>query len=135
MSDGEANCEAASSMMSQQNVGRQEDNRSVNRVEERTPNKKSQSNEEAYGRHENRVERLIVISLALTLDKIKYRAGAESATEIINILHHKNFNLDLFKDMVNGTEECAQISQDVIDRCKEEPTRLSDASSRAPSRV
>ena len=118
-------------MMSEQNGASQEDNRSVNR----TPNKKSQSNEEAYGKHDNRVERLIVISLALNLDKIKYRSGAESATEVINILHHKKFNLDLFKDMVKGTEECAQISQDVIDRCKEEPTRLSDAASRAPSRV
>lgn len=47
------------------------------------------------------------MSLALTLDKIKHKDGVECAAEVINILHNRNFNLALFKEMVKGTEECA----------------------------
>ena len=124
--------------MSEQNADELEDNRSVNRdkldlLEEGGENKKLKATEEECGKRYSRVERLIVISLALTVYRIKYKAGVESATEIINILHHNNFVLDVFKDMVKSIDECANISQDVINRCKEETSQSSDDARRAPS--
>lgn len=64
----------------------------------------------------NSVERLLVVSLALKLEKIRDRAGSVVIDEVINLLNHKNFNLAVFKEMIKNSGHCQDITQDAIDQ-------------------
>lgn len=47
--------------------------------------------------HESCSERLLVVSLAVTLDKIRNKAGSEAIDEVIKILHQKKSNRDILR--------------------------------------
>lgn len=65
---------------------------------------------------DNRVERFLVVFLALKLDNIRDRAGQAATNEVINILHQENFNLSVFKEMIKSSGYFQVITQDVIER-------------------
>lgn len=67
---------------------------------------------------EHSVERLLVVSLAVSLDKIRHRAGSAVTDEFINILHQENFNQAVFMEMIKKSGDCKAINEDVIGRCK-----------------
>lgn len=45
-----------------------------------------------------RVQRLLAISLAVTLDKIRGAAGSQTVEELLNIIHREAFCVDMFKE-------------------------------------
>ena len=57
-----------------------------------------------------KMERMIVMSLAITLDKISRCAEQSTSDEAIKLKHDKNFNLATFKDMMKTTADCMVIS-------------------------
>lgn len=68
---------------------------------------------------ENNVESMLVVSLAVTMEKTMGRAGSAATDEVIHLLHQENFNLSVFKQMIKASGDCQIITQDVIDQCKE----------------
>ena len=56
---------------------------------------------------------------AITLDRIRRRAGQSTSDEVIKLMHDKNFNLARFKDMVKTTADCRDIRESIIERLKE----------------
>lgn len=67
---------------------------------------------------ENSVERLLVVSLTVTLHKIRDRAGSAATDEFLSILHQENFNISVLKEVIKNSADCQVINQDVIDRFK-----------------
>ena len=65
------------------------------------------------------MERMVVMSFAITLDKIRRRTGQSTSDEVIKLMHDKNFNLARFKDMVKTTPDCRDISESIFQRFKE----------------
>lgn len=61
--------------------------------------------------------------MSFALDRIRRNAGSEAIDELIKILHDREFNIELFKQMVKSNEDCAEITQDVIDRCRRDSMR------------
>lgn len=68
---------------------------------------------------ENNVEHLLVVFLAVTLEKIFVTAGFAANDEVINLFQEEKFNRSGFKQMIKTSGGCQVISQDVIDRYKE----------------
>lgn len=64
--------------------------------------------------HEKRSQQLIVRSLAVTLEKIMNRADVDVTTEIIQILHEKYFDLEVFRDDVRSPKDCQTITEGII---------------------
>ena len=58
-----------------------------------------------------KAEKLTIISVALTLEKIQDRSGSDSVNELIGLLRDKNFNINLFRKMVCSREDCRKISE------------------------
>ena len=59
-------------------------------------------------------ERLTIVSVVLTLEKIQDHSGSDTVYELIQLLRDKNFNLSLFKDMVCCRVDCRKISEKFI---------------------
>ena len=70
-------------------------------------------------RLKERMERMILMSLAIKLDKISRRAGQSTSDEVITMMHDKNFNLATFKNMLKTTADCRDISESIIHHFKE----------------
>ena len=66
-----------------------------------------------------KMERMIVLSLAITQDKISRRTGQSTSDEVIKLMHYKNLNLATLKYMVSTTENFRDISESIIQRFKE----------------
>ena len=64
------------------------------------------------------VQRLVVVSLAVSLEKMRGLSGNSATHEIIELLHNENFNLELFRTMVKSCSDCKRITADVIEQCK-----------------
>ena len=64
------------------------------------------------------VQRLVVVSLAVSLEKMRAVSGNSAPNEIIELLHNENFNLELFRTMVKSCSDCKKITADVIEQCK-----------------
>lgn len=73
---------------------------------------------------ENHVECLLVITLAVTWEELRGRAGSAFTDEVINLLHQDNFNLSVFNEMIKNSGDCLVITQDLIDRCKDCQTNI-----------
>ena len=58
-----------------------------------------------------KAEKLTIISVALTLEKIQDRSGSDPVNELIGLLRDKNFNINLFRKMVCSREDCRKISE------------------------
>lgn len=69
--------------------------------------------------HESRAQQLLVVSLAVTLNKIRDSAFADATDEITSIRHEKAFHLGVFRDRGKIHQDCQTITQDMIERCKE----------------
>lgn len=67
----------------------------------------------------------MVVSLEVTLEKIRGRAVSTATDEVINFLHQDNFNLLVLKQMIKTSGDCQVITQDVIDQFKESYTHIS----------
>lgn len=76
---------------------------------------KGNSTEES---HKIRVQRLLALSLAVALEKMKDSAGTAAIDEIVSILHRDDFSLPAFKQIVKSSNDCAIITQDLIDQHK-----------------
>ena len=61
-----------------------------------------------------RVERLLVVSVAITLEKLQDAGGAEVIEELIRVLHDEDFNIEMFRAMIRSREDCRVITEDVI---------------------
>ena len=72
----------------------------------------------AVGDSSSRTERMLIISLAVTLDKIRDKAGPEAVNELIAILRNDQFSIPMFKQMINCSEDCKTITDDVIKQWK-----------------
>lgn len=93
---------------------------SRNTTEERQerPSGKTEQNR-VRGKNEGIMERVVVISLAISLDNIRRCAGPSTTEEIIKLIHKTNFNLVTFKEMVKTSADCKHISVELIQRFKE----------------
>lgn len=69
--------------------------------------------------HESCAQRLLILLLAVTLDRIRDSAGADANEDIISILYGKSFDLDVFRDEVKSHQDCQTVTQDMIERCRE----------------
>lgn len=113
------NCSATRQKMSQ--TSGREDNQSINNCPWTDMDRMAGMKvEEETGTTGSGVECLIFMPLALTLTLFRRGSGVEAADEVINLLNNINFNLALFREMVKRHRECEEISQYVIDQCKEE---------------
>jgi len=64
------------------------------------------------------MQRLVVVSMAVSLEKVRGLAGNNATNEIIELLHNDNFNLEMFRTMVKSSCDCKRITKDVIEQCK-----------------
>ena len=64
-------------------------------------------------------KRMMVISIAVTLEKIHDVAGTEAVKELIGILQHDQFSLKMFRDAIKSRDDCKKITDDFIKQCKE----------------
>ena len=64
------------------------------------------------------VQRMVVISIAVTLDKMRGEMGSRATDELIELLHSENFDLEMFKNMIKSWEDCQVITANVIEQCK-----------------
>lgn len=64
----------------------------------------------------NSVENMLVVSLAVPLDKSRGRAGSAATDEAIELLHQGNFNVSVFKQMSKTSADFLVITQDVFDQ-------------------
>lgn len=51
-----------------------------------------------------RVEGLLVVSLAVTLDKIREINGSAAIDEVNNLQHQDNFNVPVFKEILRAVD-------------------------------
>lgn len=72
----------------------------------------------AVGDSTSRTERMMIVSLAVTLDKIRDKTGPEALNELIGILRNDQFSIPMFKQMINCSEDCQTITDDVIKQWK-----------------
>ena len=66
-----------------------------------------------------KMEHMMAMSLALTLQNVSRRAGKETTDEVIQLLHDDKFNLNVFKKLVKSSSDCEEITQDVVKPFKE----------------
>ena len=64
------------------------------------------------------VQRLVVVSIAVSLEKMRGSGGTSATNELIDLLHNDNFNLELFRRMIKSSSDCRSITQGVIEQCK-----------------
>lgn len=57
---------------------------------------------------ENSVERMLVVSLAVKLEKIRGWGKSADTDEFIKLLHQENFNLLVFKQMIKNSGDCQE---------------------------
>lgn len=65
--------------------------------------------------HESRAQRQLVVSLSVTLARIRDSAGVYATDEIIMICHDKSLNVDVYKDKVESHQDCGTITQHMIE--------------------
>lgn len=68
--------------------------------------------------HNSLFQRLFDVSLAVTLEKMKYSEGRADIDEVLRGLHHDEFNLGVFKEVVKFSRDCEIITQDAINNKK-----------------
>ena len=73
---------------------------------------------ETEGGNVDRAQRLLIFSLAVTLEKMQDRTGPQPVDELIGILHDPNFSLPLFKALITCRDDCKTITEDIINRWK-----------------
>lgn len=59
-------------------------------------------------------KKIMVVSVAVTLEKIRHWTGTELLTELINSMHNDNFELRMFKEMIRSWEDCRDLTEEVI---------------------
>lgn len=69
--------------------------------------------------HDRCDQQLLVMSLAVTLDKIMDSDGAYATDEIISILYEQYFSLYVFRNKVKCHQYCLAITPNMIQRCKD----------------
>ena len=60
-------------------------------------------------------KKIVVVSVAVTLEKIRHWTGTELLTELINSIHNDHFELSLFKEMIRSWEDSRDITEKVIE--------------------
>lgn len=69
-------------------------------------------------RGENIDERISVVSLHVTLEKTMGCDKSSAIDEVMNLLHLENFNMSLFKEIINTKRHCQDITQNVFEKFK-----------------
>lgn len=64
------------------------------------------------------LQRMVVISIAVTLEKMRGAMGSRATDELIELLHNDNFDLDMFRNMIKTCADCQLITANVIEQCK-----------------
>lgn len=64
------------------------------------------------------VQRLVVVSLAVTLQTMRGVAGTRAIDELIELLHNDNLNMEMVKSMIKSSGDCERITREVIEECK-----------------
>ena len=59
-------------------------------------------------------KRVVAVSIAVTLEKIRYLTGTGLVSELITILQNEDCDASVIRSMINSTEDCRQLTEDVI---------------------
>ena len=67
-------------------------------------------------------KRLVVVSVAVNLDKIQQSEGNENATseaidELIRLLGSEQFCSVMFRNLIKSLGDCRTITKDVVNKC------------------
>lgn len=74
---------------------------------------------DAVAEKESLAERMLIISLAVTLEKIQNKTGPEAVDELNAILQYEQFSLQTFNKMIKGSDDCKTITDDFIKEWKQ----------------
>ena len=59
-------------------------------------------------------KRIVVVSIAVTLEKIRHLTGPKLVTELITCLHNENFDADMVRTMIRSADDCRLMTEEVI---------------------
>jgi hypothetical protein len=61
-------------------------------------------------------KRILILSLAVTLEKMQHLTGRTLVREVIELLHNENFDVTVFRDMIRTGEDCHALTEEVINK-------------------
>lgn len=68
---------------------------------------------------QERIRKLLVISLSVTLKNVSDLLGEETAKEILCIIHNESFDVEVFKRMIKSVEDCYTITKGIMHTYKD----------------
>jgi hypothetical protein len=68
---------------------------------------------------QERIRKLLVISLSVTLKNVSDLLGDETAKEILSIIHNESFDVEVFKRMIKSVEDCYTITKGIMHTYKD----------------
>jgi ribonuclease D len=69
---------------------------------------------------QERIRKLLVISLSVTLKNVSDLLGDETAKEILSIIHNESFDVEVFKRMIKSVEDCYTITKGIMHTYKDD---------------
>ena len=88
-------------------------------MNDRTEDADRTSWKEYFGDVQERVDsdytkRVVVVSIAVTLEKIRYLTGSGLVSELISSLQNEECDANVIRSMISSWDDCRQLTEEVI---------------------